>query len=253
MIAKQFIRNLGIMSEQDIYLLQQTRIAIAGCGCIGGFTAELLARIGVGSLVLADPDVFDESNINRQCAATFQTIGINKTKALQDHLWSINPRLEIITFQEGVNTANVTEFLKGVDYVIDAIDFFAFANAVMLHREARKKKLYVITAAAIGFGTTVLTFDPNGMTIEEYVGIAKDLSVEQMSELSFPVYGYVDRLPSYITDNQISVWLSEKTIPTISVGQALGPGVLVSKMILHILGRKTPEFVPRSFQLQFEE
>jgi hypothetical protein len=91
------------------------------------------------------------------------------------------------------------------------------------------------------------------MTIEEYTGISTGLSVEQMKEITFPVSGYTKHLPSYMTTEQVSNWISDKTIPTISVGQALGPGVLVSKMILHILGRKEPKFVPSSFQLQFED
>lgn len=63
------------MSEEDVIKLNRCTIAIAGCGCIGGFSAELLARMGVGGFVLADPDIFDVSNINRQCAATYNTVG----------------------------------------------------------------------------------------------------------------------------------------------------------------------------------
>ncbi|WP_100407380.1 ThiF family adenylyltransferase [Bacillus solitudinis] len=253
MIKEQFTRNLGIMSEKDIDKLQGSHIVIAGCGCIGGFSAELLTRMGIGSLTLADPDVFDESNINRQCAATFQTIGMNKATALKEHLLTINPELNIQTFTDGVNEENVNQFLEEADYVIDAIDYFAFPYAVMLHRAARSKGLYIITAAALGFGTTVLAFDPNGMTLEEYVGMPFDLSMEQMSNITFPASGYAKQLPSYITEEKISSWLEERTIPTISVGQALGPGVLVSKMVLHLLGRKEPSYIPDSFQLQFED
>jgi tRNA threonylcarbamoyladenosine dehydratase len=252
MIKEQFSRNLGVMSEEEIHKLHGTTIAIAGCGCIGGFAAELLARMGVGKIILADPDIFDVSNINRQCAATHRTVGQKKVEALKDHLLSIHPELEIHCFPEGVNEGNLEAFLDGADYVIDAIDYFAFPEAVALHRASRKKGLYITTAVALGFGTSVLTFDPNGLTIEAYTGISESSSIEELRGLMFPPASYSSQLPSYATPEKVKEWLMSKSIPTISVGQALGPGMLVSQMILHILGRKEPKIVPDSIQYQFE-
>jgi tRNA threonylcarbamoyladenosine dehydratase len=252
MIKEQFSRNLGVMSEEEIQKLHGTTIAIAGCGCIGGFAAELLARMGVGKLILADPDIFDVSNINRQCAATHRTVGQKKVEALKDHLLSIHPELEIHCFPEGVNEGNIEAFLDGADYVIDAIDYFAFPEAVALHRASRKKGLYITTAVALGFGTSVLAFDPHGLTIEAYTGISESSSIEELRGLMFPPASYSSQLPSYATPEKVSEWLMSKSIPTISVGQALGPGMLVSQMILHILDRKEPKIVPDSIQYQFE-
>lgn len=252
-IKEQFSRNIGIMSEVEVNKLHETTIAIAGCGCIGGFSAELLARIGVGKIILADPDYFDESNINRQCAATHGTIGHRKVEALKNHLLSIHPDLLITCYPEGIDEGNVDSFLEGVDYVIDAIDYFAFPEAVVLHRAARKRGLYITTAVALGFGTSVLTFDPNGMTIESYTGIKEETSIEELKGFMFPPSSYSTKLPSYATPENLERWIEMKSIPTISVGQALGPGMLVSQMILHILGRKLPKIVPESIQIQFEE
>ena len=137
MIKEQFIRNLGIMTEEEVQQLHETTISIAGCGCIGGFSAELLARMGVGKLILADPDTFDVSNINRQCAATHLTVGQRKAEALKNHLLTINPEIEIVCYNDGVNEDNADSFVNTVDYVIDAIDYFAFPESVALHRAAR--------------------------------------------------------------------------------------------------------------------
>jgi tRNA threonylcarbamoyladenosine dehydratase len=252
MIKEQFTRNLGIMSEDEVRSLHGTTIAIAGCGCIGGFAAELLARMGVGKLTLADPDTFDESNINRQCAATHRTIGMKKVEALQDHLLAINPELEITLFKEGVNEENVEEFLKDADYVIDAIDYFCLPEAVVLHRHARQKGLFITTAVALGFGTSVLTFSPNGMNLEEYIGIPEDCPIDVLRGMTFPASSYASYLPSYATEEKITEWIANQTIPTISVGQALGPGALVSQMVLHLLDRKEPVVVPEKWQVQFE-
>jgi molybdopterin/thiamine biosynthesis adenylyltransferase len=250
---EQFERNLGIMSELEIDRLQVSTIAIAGCGCIGGFSAELLARMGVGAFHLADPDVFDVSNINRQCAANHNTIGQHKVDALSEHLFHINPNLRIEKVHEGIHAGNVESFVAEADYVIDAIDYFSFADAVALHRAARKHQKPVITAVALGFGTSVLCFDPNGVTLEQYIGISEHTSIEELRGQVFPASQYSSILPSYATAEKIRGWIESRKIPTISVGQALGPGVLVSKLVLHLLGRQQPKYVPDSFQLQFED
>ncbi|WP_338473066.1 ThiF family adenylyltransferase [Niallia sp. XMNu-256] len=252
MIKEQFIRNLGIMTEEEIQKLHRTTIAIAGCGCIGGFSAGLLARMGIGTFILADPDVFDVSNINRQCAATHHTVGQKKVDALKNHLLSINPYLEIICYANGVNEENAEAFVNEADYVIDAIDYFAFPEAVSLHRATRKKNLFVTTAVALGFGTSVLTFSPHGVKLEEYIGLPEDISIKDLKGQTFPPAGYSQSLPAYATEDKLTEWLSNGTIPTISVGQALGPGVLVSQLVLHVLGRKKPPIVPESYQMQFE-
>ncbi|GEN49394.1 ThiF family adenylyltransferase [Alkalibacterium pelagium] len=252
MIKEQFTRNLGIMSEDEINKLHNSTIVIAGCGCIGGFSAELLARMGVGKLKLADPDVFDVSNINRQCAATHLTVGQRKAEALKAHLLTINPDIEIECYYEGVTEENAATFIDGADYVIDAIDYFAFPEAVALHRAARKNKLFITTAVALGFGTSVLTFSPDGMTIEEYTGIPEHTSIDDLKGKTFPASQYSQNLPEYATEEKITQWMENRSIPTISVGQALGPGVLVSKLVLHLLDRQTPEFVPDYFQISFE-
>ncbi|MFO8069968.1 MAG: ThiF family adenylyltransferase [Alkalibacterium sp.] len=252
MIKDQFIRNLGIMTEEEVQKLHETTIAIAGCGCIGGFSAELLARMGIGKLILADPDVFDVSNINRQCASTHLTVGQRKAEALRDHLLTINPDIEIECYLEGVNEKNAPSFVDGADYVIDAIDYFAFPESVALHRAARQKSLFVTTAVALGFGTSVMTFSPVGLKLEEYVGIPENKTIDELQGQAFPPSKYTQKLPEYATEEKIASWVEDRAIPTISVGQAIGPGVLVSKLVLHILDRKVPQIVPEYFQLQFE-
>ncbi|PRY82857.1 ThiF family adenylyltransferase [Alkalibacterium olivapovliticus] len=252
MINEQFSRNLGIMSEEEVQTLHDATIAIAGCGCIGGFSAELLTRMGVGKLVLADPDTFDVSNINRQCAATHLTVGQRKAEVLKNHLLTINPDMEVVCYNEGVSEENAPAFVEGADYVIDAIDYFAFPEAVALHRAARLKNLFITTAVALGFGTSVMTFSPRGLKLEEYVGIPEDISIDNLRGQTFPPALYTQNLPDYATEEKIAGWLKNRSIPTISVGQALGPGVLVSKLVLHLLDRKEPKIVPDYFQLQLE-
>src|SRR3989338_5770836 len=63
-------RNIGWITREEQALLRNATVGIAGCGGMGGMIAERLLRLGVGEMRIADPEVFDISNINRQFAAT---------------------------------------------------------------------------------------------------------------------------------------------------------------------------------------
>ena len=71
-------RNIGFITDSSQKLLKDTVIGIAGCGGMGGQLAANLLRLGIGELRLADPEVFDVSNINRQFGATKGSVGKNK-------------------------------------------------------------------------------------------------------------------------------------------------------------------------------
>ena len=65
-MENRYLRNIPALSERECLLLQNKRVAVVGCGGIGGYLIELLSRLGVGYIKAIDPDVFDESNLNRQ-------------------------------------------------------------------------------------------------------------------------------------------------------------------------------------------
>lgn len=115
-LPARFKRNSLSCDEQ--LRLFQSRISIIGCGGLGGRTAELLARLGIGHLILTDPDSFSESNLNRQSFCTTETLGQNKVDVIAGELKKINPVLEI--------TRNIEPFkehsIAGADIIIDGLD-----------------------------------------------------------------------------------------------------------------------------------
>jgi len=89
----------------------------------------------------------------------------------------INPLLDIKTFDEGVNDANVDAFLDGVDLFVDGLDFFAPDIRSKVFRRCSERRIPAITAGPIGFGTCYIVFMPGKMTFEEYFrmeGLPKD-------------------------------------------------------------------------------
>lgn len=116
-------RTTLLIGENGIKNLKKSHVMVAGCGAVGGFALEALARAGVGCLTIVDFDVFDETNLNRQLFATTKTLGQNKTKAVKERLLSINPELKIIEKNIKISAQTMNDiFEEKYDYVIDAID-----------------------------------------------------------------------------------------------------------------------------------
>jgi sulfur carrier protein ThiS adenylyltransferase len=105
--------------------LSKFRVGIAGAGGLGSNCAVALARSGVGTLVIADFDIIEEPNLNRQYYFTDQ-IGLMKTVALKENIGRINPEVLVITHQKKLDSTNITEIFSGCNIIIEAFD-----NAVM--------------------------------------------------------------------------------------------------------------------------
>jgi len=106
------------LSCQEQLRLFQSRVAIIGCGGLGGRTAELLARLGVGHLILTDPDVFSESNLNRQIFCNTETLGRRKVDIVGQELQKINPALTLTLHGCKFTPASINT----ADIAIDALD-----------------------------------------------------------------------------------------------------------------------------------
>lgn len=232
-------RNIGVISEEEQEVLRNSTIVIAGCGCMGALAADLLARFGVGSLRIADPDIFEISNINRQFTARHSTVGKNKAEVLGDWLKDINPKIELNVYNVPITDKNVAEFLKGADYIIDGIDFYNFYDALTLHREAEKNGQFVSLAVAIGFGANVFTFNPNGMKFEEYLGFTGQDNFSILPEKYCPYF------PAYADIKILEIIRQKNTyIPSIGIAQALGNSMLITEIIGFLLKKKVIIEVP---------
>ena len=119
----QFSRTQILLGDEAMEKLQRARVAIFGIGGVGGYTAEALARSGIGTLDLIDPDEVSITNINRQLFATHSTVGKLKTEAAKTRLLDINPNLTVHVHPVFYTpeTADQFDFTR-YDYIVDAID-----------------------------------------------------------------------------------------------------------------------------------
>lgn len=253
----QFVnRNIGVVTTEEQEQLRKSTVAVAGCGGMGGLAAEQLVRMGVGGINIADFDQFETHNLSRQAQSTFFNVGTHKAAIIASHLLAINPELKIRNFLDGVQPNNVEEFLDGVEAVIDAIDYTQFYHSVILHREANRKGLTVVNPGAVGFGAAVLVFGPNTMSIEEYVGLEKNSSREEIENFKIPIEKFAPYMPSYI-DPEVAMKaaMGEINIPNIIMPQHLGTSISVSETVMMILGR-VPDPVgpdPRIFVVDLQD
>lgn len=104
--------------------LQAARIAMVGAGGLGSPAAFYLAAAGIGTLVLADDDVVDRSNLQRQILHTEQRIGVPKVESARIALSALNPNVRVETFPERITADNVERLIEGADVVFDGADNF---------------------------------------------------------------------------------------------------------------------------------
>lgn len=145
---ERFYRNAGALKPREMARLLKSRVFIAGCGALGGHVAALLARLGIGSLRLCDPDVFEESNLNRQYFCTEQTLGSSKVLACRDGLLGMASHMEIDAREVAADPENLPELLFGCDAVVDCLD--SIPRKKMLEEAACAKGIPLVHGAVLG-------------------------------------------------------------------------------------------------------
>lgn len=176
---KAFSRNIGWITEQEQQILRNKKAAIAGVGGVGGVHLLTLARLGIGNFHIADNDVFEIANFNRQVGALMSTLGKSKVDVLANMALDINPELNLRKFNDGVTFENVDEFLNGVDIYIDGLDFYVLEIRRKIFSRCAELKIPALTAAPFGMGSAFLIFIPGKMTFEEYFNFENLNSIDQ--------------------------------------------------------------------------
>lgn len=113
-------RTRILFGNDGIAKLKRASVMVVGCGAVGSFAIEALARTGVGNLILVDFDKVEETNINRQLYALGSTIGKNKVDVATARIVDINPEIRVNPINLFFDTE--TNLNEAPDFVIDAID-----------------------------------------------------------------------------------------------------------------------------------
>jgi tRNA threonylcarbamoyladenosine dehydratase len=165
-------RNRGLIGDAEQWRLRTSRVLVAGCGSIGGAAVEPLVRLGAENLVLAEPDVYELHNLNRQ-NATLDDVGKNKALALAARCRAINPHATVEVQPAGVTSATVTELLDDTVLAIDGVDVTtasALACKYLLHVHAHQRQVPVVSGYDIAGVQMVLVYDYRNPRVDVMAG-----------------------------------------------------------------------------------
>ena len=178
-------RQMSIVTRSEQERFKDAKITVIGCGGIGGQTIEMLARMGIGELVLVDKDAFDLSNLNRQTLASIAELGLDKSAVAKEKVRLINPYVNVTIFNEHVDQTNIDKIIGDSDIVIDALD--NVLTRVIVSRTAAEKGIPYIHGAIHGTMGQITVFLPNSdKTYEEMFNLpstGKELNDETIEAL----------------------------------------------------------------------
>ncbi|WP_226526356.1 ThiF family adenylyltransferase [Metabacillus niabensis] len=141
----QFSRNELAIGKEGLTILKNSTVAVLGIGGVGSFSAEALARSGVGRLVLVDKDDVDITNVNRQIHALVSTVGQPKVDLMADRIKDINPDCEVISLKMFYTEETYEQFFAhNLDYVVDASDTISYK--IHLMKECIKRNIPIISS-----------------------------------------------------------------------------------------------------------
>ena len=155
-------RTEMLIGTEALKVLENSHVAVFGIGGVGGSVVEALARSGIGKLTLVDKDIVDESNINRQVIATYDTIGMDKIKVAKKRVLSICPECTVDVYKQFVlpeQFGDIGDFSR-FDYVIDAIDNVSGKIGIIV----AAKDAGVPVISAMGAGNKM---DPEKFSIDD--------------------------------------------------------------------------------------
>jgi len=167
-MKERYKKSVGALTPDEIAALAEKKVFIAGCGGLGGYSLEMLARLGVLNITVADGDVFTESNLNRQILCTEKNLGAGKAEAARGRIAEINPEVKLTAHQVFIGEDNALELLAGHDLIIDALD--NIASRLLLERAAEKLGIPLIHGAIQDWFAQIAVIMPGDRTLEKLYG-----------------------------------------------------------------------------------
>lgn len=164
-IPVRYQRNIGTVSVSEQQLLLNSKVAVIGCGGLGGCVLEQLARLGVGTIIGWDFDAFEEHNINRQILSDLSQVGKSKVDVAESRLKAINPAVCFQAVKYRFDTEQARGILTGCKTVIDALD--NVCDRLKLSSACRELGIPLVHGAVEGWVGQLTTQFPGDEVIEK--------------------------------------------------------------------------------------
>ena len=182
--AQRFAGIARLYGRAGLSKLRQAHVAVVGIGGVGSWSAEALARSGVGELTLIDLDDICVTNVNRQIHAVTSDVGALKVESMSRRIQEINPDCNVHSVAEFFTGANAAKLLDHeFNCVLDAID--NVANKCMLIAGCRVRKTPVVTTGGAGGRT-----DPTRIRIDDLIRVTHDPLIRQVRKTLRREHGF---------------------------------------------------------------
>jgi molybdopterin/thiamine biosynthesis adenylyltransferase len=160
----RYDRNMPALSPEECAVLRTKRVGVVGCGGLGGYVIEILARAGVGALTVIDGDVFEPSNLNRQLLSEESLLGTYKAEAAAARVAKINSEVPVTAVCEFITEENGHRLLEGCDLVVDALDSIPARH--LIAGVCGQKGLTLVHGAISGWHGQVTVVEPGSGVLE---------------------------------------------------------------------------------------
>jgi len=226
-----------LLGKDGLNKLNESSVIIFGIGGVGSFTAEALARAGVGHIGLCDADVVDESNLNRQLYALTSTLGMKKTEVAKSRILDINPEARVSTYDFffDAETLSQIDFSK-YDYIVDAID--SMDSKVLLIKEAHQNGIGIVSALSTGNKLDPYMFEVSDIYKTSVCPIARILR-KRLKDEGIPKHKVVYSKEPPVPHRDTSYSEGEKrTIGSISFVPSVAGLLLAKETVFDLIERK---------------
>jgi molybdopterin/thiamine biosynthesis adenylyltransferase len=213
LLPARYQRNQNTLSTAQQAELFASRVVVVGAGGLGGYVVEQLARLGVGTLVVMDPDCFEEHNLNRQILSEIGALGRPKVDLAAERVARINPAVTVIAIPAAFSP-DLDEPLVGARVVVDALD--SAPTRLALGRTCARLGVPLVHGAIAGWYGQVVTQLPGDDILSRlYPETADDRGAER--QLGNPAF-----TPAVIASLQVA----ETCKLLLGLGNPLRGGIL---------------------------
>ncbi|MGC2175848.1 MAG: molybdopterin-synthase adenylyltransferase MoeB [Acidimicrobiales bacterium] len=146
------------VGEKGQLKLLDSKVLLLGAGGLGSPAAIYLAAAGVGTIGIIDMDVVDSSNLQRQILHTVDRIGMRKVDSAKVAITSLNPDVNVITYDTRLGADNILDIIDGYDVIVDGTD--NFPTRYLVNDAALLKRIPVVHGSIFRFEGQVTVFDP---------------------------------------------------------------------------------------------
>ncbi len=161
----RYTRNREMISYDEQKKLSESTVVILGMGGLGGYAVEMLARLGVGKLLLVDFDKFEVSNLNRQIISTKDNLGLLKVEEAKKRVEAINSEIEVVAINKKITDHNIDAVIKDVDIVVDALDSSSLKRVV--EKSCDRNKIPMVHGAIGGWIAQVAVILPGDFILDK--------------------------------------------------------------------------------------